>query len=111
KKWEGAKINLYFKSKFIVLSSSLEGYNTVMKLKKLLYSLFIFLTLTAGYSTAFAAHDNILIINSYFTNYAWTEQQMNGFFSKLKESNMFAGFEYHIENLDTKKIPFNAEYR
>lgn len=82
-----------------------------MKLKKLLYSLFIFLTLTAGYSTAFAAHDNILIINSYFTNYAWTEQQMNGFFSKLKESNMFAGFEYHIENLDTKKIPFNPEYR
>ncbi|WP_273266188.1 ATP-binding protein [Flexistipes sinusarabici] len=82
-----------------------------MKLRKLLYLLFFFLTLTAGYSKAFAAHDNILIINSYFTNYAWTEQQMNGFFSKLKESNMFAGFEYHIENLDTKKMPFNAEYR
>ncbi|TYB33878.1 MAG: PAS domain S-box protein [Flexistipes sinusarabici] len=82
-----------------------------MKLKKLLYSLFLFLTLTAGYSTAFAAHDNILIINSYFTNYTWTEQQMNGFFSKLNESNMFADLEYYIEDLDTKKIPLGEEYR
>jgi len=110
--FKGLKLSIYISNpKRICYHLYLEVYDNMMKLKKFLYSLFIFLILTAGYSTAFAAHDNILIINSYFTNYAWTEQQMNGFFSKLKESNMFTGFEYHIENLDTKKIPFNAEYR
>lgn len=54
--------------------------------------------------------NDILIINSYSSNYPWTKHQLEGFFEKMQAIDMLSDFEIHMENLDTKKFDLTEEY-